>query len=41
MEQSAGRAEAAAIDHLFSSSTENIFVSVSLWTLGYGLMIAM
>jgi len=35
----ADRAEAAAVNHHFSSPTENIFVPVSLWTPGYTLMI--
>jgi len=40
MEQAADGAEATAVDHYFSSSTENIFVRVCLWTSGR-LMIVM
>jgi len=35
----ADTAEAAAVDHYFSSSTENVFVPVCLWTPGNRLMI--
>ena len=41
MELAADRVEAAAIDPLFSSSAEDIFVPVCLWTPGYRLMIAL
>ena len=41
MEQAADTAEAAAVDHYFSSSTENVSVSVCLWTPGYRQMIAL
>ena len=39
MEHAADTAEAAAVDHNFSSSTENVFVPVCLWTPGNRLMI--
>jgi len=40
MEQAADTAEATAVDHYFSSSTENNSVPVCLWTPGYRLVIA-
>jgi len=41
MEQAADRAEAAVVDHYFSSPTENISVPVCLWISGYRLMIVL
>ena len=41
MEQAADTSEAAAVDRYFSSSTENVAVSVCLWTPGYRLMIVL
>jgi len=41
MDQAADRAKAAAVDHYFSSSAENIFVPVSLWMPSNRLMIVL
>ena len=41
MEHAADTAEAAAVDHYFSSPNENISVPVCLWTPGNRLMIVL